>query len=435
MKKILFLILTVLLSIHGPVQADDAGNNMPLTTGKRSAIIKKVADIFTRYYPLPDVAAEMTKFIRKKLKKGEYRSFDDLSTFTAQITRDLRSVSSDRHIRISPYEKIPEDLQKEMRLGSPDDNFGFHEVARLTGNIGYIQLNSFNNTKLAGPTAVAAMNFVAHCDALIIDLRLNGGGDTDMAQFLSSYFFDKTTHLSDNHTPKDNKTEQVWTQNWVPGPRLNNIPIYILLSRHSYSSSEDFSYSLQQLGKAVIIGEKTRGGAHGVTYKSFPEVSVNMKIPYTQTINPYSKTNYINGVIPDIPVQQEKALMAANIAAAKKLLETEENQQKRIKLEWVISGYSTDLNPVSVDPETLPEYTGTYQNVIITNECRGLFLKWGSRMKQELVPMGKDLFKYRDPDEFHYRVQFNRDDAGKVISFHWLDSDGDRHPPKEKTPE
>ena len=127
----------------------------------------------------------MTKYINQKYENGEYDQFTDLVKFTSQLTVDLRSISKDYHIKVSPYEKIPDDLLVETRLGSPDENYGFQRVERLPGNIGYLELLSFNNPKSAGPTAVAAMNFLAHCDALIIDLRLNGGGDTFMTQFLS----------------------------------------------------------------------------------------------------------------------------------------------------------------------------------------------------------------------------------------------------------
>ncbi len=353
-----------------------------------------------------------------------------MAKFTSQLTTDLRARSNDLHIKVTPYEKLPDDLLAETRLGSPEKNYGFRKVEIMLGNIGYLELISFRNPKSAGPTAIAAMNFLAHCDALIIDLRLNGGGDTEMDKFLSSYFFDKSKHLTDIYFRKDDKTEQTWTQTWVPGPRISDVPIYILLSRITYSAAEGFSYQLQQLGRAILIGEKTRGGAHGVQYQSYPELSINLKVPYTRDINPYSKSNYIDGVIPDIEVPAGKALITARMEAFKKLLETETNKEKRYALEWIFSGYEADFDSVILDDEALSEYVGIYGNVEFILECGKLYEKWGNRTKQELIPMGNDQFKYREKKEEKFRVQFSRDEKGKVTEFFWHDSDGDKHPVK-----
>lgn len=406
-----------------------------LTAEKRSAIIARITEVFKEYYPLPDVAADMTKYIARKRKNGEYDQFTDVAEFTSELTTDMRSISHDYHIKVTPYEKLPEDLLAEIKLGSPDDNYGFRKVERLFGNIGYLELTSFNNPKSAGPTAIAAMNFLGHCDALIIDLRLNGGGDEGMATFLSSYFFDRTTHLNDVYVRKDDKTEQVWTQEWVPGPRMINIPVYILLSHISYSASEGFSYNLQQLGRAVIIGEKTGGGAYAVTFKSYPELSINLKVPYREDINPYSKTNYVKGIVPDIQVPADKALITANIEAARELLETETIKEKRYKLEWILAGYDADLNPAVIDDSTLSEYVGTYKNVQITNGCGTLFLQRNDRFRQEMIPLGNDVFKYRDPEEIKYRIQFVRDNKGIVTGFYDFDGDGDKYPIKMRNSE
>jgi hypothetical protein len=402
-----------------------------LTTQLRSAIIEKIEEIFSEYYPLPEVSEKMMDYINKRKTKGEYEQFKNIDEFTSQLTKDLRSKSNDDHIKVYPYEEIPDDLLAEVKLGSPENNYGFQKVEILPGNIGYIHLTTFNNPRSAAPTAIAAMNFVSHCDALIIDLRLNGGGDEAMAQFLSSYFLNKSTHLTDYFIRKDNITEQRWTQEWVPGPRIIDAPIYILMSSFTYSSAEVLAYQLQQIGRAKIVGEKTRGGAHGVRYMSFPELLINLKVPYSQEINPYSKTNYINGVIPDIPASSDKALIVAQVEAAKELLKTETDITKIFKLEWSIAGNEVELNPITIDDEILSEYQGTYKNVNITVECGNLMLQRGNLMKQEMIPMGNDLFKYKDVNEHKYRVQFIRNNNGELTGLYDLDSDGDKYPVKE----
>jgi hypothetical protein len=425
---ILIVIATIILLYSASAQSISIKPDDRLTAKQRAAIIEKIAEIYNEYYPLPDMAAAMIDYLNKKRENNEYDQFTALNEFISQLQTDLRFLSNDQHIRVMPYEKIPDDLQAEMKLGTPDDNYGFQKVELLPGNIGYIELNTFINPITAGPTAVAAMNFVAHCDALIIDLRLNGGGDTDMGQFLSSYFFDRRTHLTDNYTRQEDKTDQFWTQVWVPGPRITEAPIYILLSKFTFSAAEEFAYDLQQLGRAKIIGAKTRGGAYSVKYMSFPELSINLKVPYTRDINPYSKTDYVGGVIPDIETSTKNAFPAANIEAIKLLLKTESDEDKKYKLQWALAGYEVDINPIVLTDAELAEYPGAYGDSQISVECGKIYYEDKHKIIYELVPMGDDSFKYRDQGQAKYRIQFSRDEKGKVVAFYEHDNDGDKYP-------
>jgi len=424
-----------MVPISSSSQEDKGNNNFQLTSRNRSEIIEKTKEIFLEYYPLPEVSLKMINYLDEKQKKGDYDCFNNINNFTTQLTKDLRKISNDDHIRVYPYEKIPDDLLSEIKLGYPENNYGFQKVEILTGNIGYINLTTFNNPKSAGPTAIAAMNFVSNSDALIIDLRLNGGGDESMAQLISSYFFDKSTHLTDNFIRKDSITEQRWTQEWVSGPKIAAAPIYILMSSYSYSSAEVLAYQLQQLERAKIVGEKTRGGVHGVRYMSFPDKLINLKVPYSQDINPYSKTNYINGVIPDIPCSSNKALIVAHLEASKELLKTETDSLKKYKLEWSIAEKEIDLIPKIMDSFELSEYQGVYRNVKISIEREVLILKRGNSMKQEMIPMGNDVFKYKDVSEEKYRIQFTRNENGIITGMYDFDSDGDKYPLKARVNE
>ncbi|MGH9842298.1 MAG: serine hydrolase, partial [Blastocatellia bacterium] len=85
----------------------------------------------------------------------------------------------------------------QQRLMAAKRNYGFEKVERMSGNIGYLDLRGFEPAGAANETATAAMNFLANTDALIFDLRRNGGGSPEMIAFLSSYLFDKRTHLND----------------------------------------------------------------------------------------------------------------------------------------------------------------------------------------------------------------------------------------------
>jgi retinol-binding protein 3 len=108
------------------------------------------------------------------------------------------------------------------------------------------------------------MNFLAHVDATIFDLRENGGGDPRMVAMISSYLFDKPTHLNDLYNRKEDSTTQYWTLPYVPGATLADKPAFVLTSKGTFSGAEEFTHNLKNLKRATIVGETTGGGAHPV---------------------------------------------------------------------------------------------------------------------------------------------------------------------------
>lgn len=178
--------------------------------------------------------------------------------------------------------------------------------------------------------------------------------------------------------------------------------------------------------------KKPRGGAHGVRFMSFPELQINLKVPYFQVINPYSKTNYINGVIPDIQSSSYNAFIVAQIEAANDLLKTETDSLKRYKLEWLLSGKQVDLQPIILEKSKLEEYEGMYNNTVIKIHDNNLLIQKNNSTLQEIIPMGNDIFKYNDMSMEKYRIQFVRDEYGDIKWFFEFDSDGDKYPEIEK---
>ena len=153
-------------------------------------IIDSITPAIDTIYIFPDVAKKMIKLVRKNLKKGEYKNIKTLSEFTHKLTEDLQSISNDKHLSVHPgsrqIEKIMDDdrsdkeRRKEFIAERATSNFGFAKLERLDGNIGYLDLRGFNDASYAGATAIAAMNFLSNSEALIIDLRKNGGGSPSM---------------------------------------------------------------------------------------------------------------------------------------------------------------------------------------------------------------------------------------------------------------
>jgi C-terminal processing protease CtpA/Prc len=243
------------------------------------------------------------------------------------LTKDLRAVSHDKHLGVnfSPV-KLPPDLQKpsadeeaEFRRMLERTNCEFQKLEVLPRNIGYLKFNAFANPTICGPTVVAAMNFLAHVDAVIFDLRENGGGDPKMVAMLSSYLFDKPTHLNDLYNRQEDFTQQYWTLPYVPGTTLADKPVFVLTSKSTFSGAEEFTYNLKNLKRATIVGETTGGGAHPVSGHRIDD-HFAIGVPFARAVNPISKTNWEGtGVEPDVRVSAAEALQKAEDLAKAKL--------------------------------------------------------------------------------------------------------------------
>jgi C-terminal processing protease CtpA/Prc len=156
------------------------------------------------------------------------------------------------------------------------------------------------------------MTKVADVDALIIDLRENGGGSPGMVAHVSSYLFSKRVHLNDLWTRRTNETNEFWTRPDVPGKKVkDNVPVYVLTASRTFSGAEEFSYNLKNLKRATIIGETTGGGAHPVSGHKIDD-HYGIGVPFARAINPYSKTNWEGtGVAPDVKVPAAEAMTTA----------------------------------------------------------------------------------------------------------------------------
>ena len=164
------------------------------------------------------------------------------------------------------------------------------------------------------------MGFLANVDALIIDLRQNGGGSPSMIQLLSSYFFEEPTHLNSFERRGQEQIDQFWTLPHVPGKKLLDVPLFVLTSPSTFSAAEEFTYNMKNLGRATIIGQTTGGGAHpGGTHAVGGLISVF--VPDGRAINPITGTNWEGtGIAPHVPVQGTGALDEARRLARKAIV-------------------------------------------------------------------------------------------------------------------
>jgi C-terminal processing protease CtpA/Prc len=223
-------------------------------------------------------------------------------------------------------------------------NFGFEKLERMQGNIGYIDLRGFSDPEAGIETVSAAMNFLSNTDALIFDLRMNGGGDPAMVALISSYLFgDKPVHLNDLYWRKGDKTEEFWTKPAAAAKKYDK-DVYVLTSKRTFSGAEEFSYNLKNLKRATIIGETTGGGAHPGGMVRLNE-HFGVFIPTGRAISPITKTNWEGtGVEPDVKVPKELALKVAYVSALTKVIEKTPEEGRRKALKEIIDTTQKELD-------------------------------------------------------------------------------------------
>lgn len=422
---ILYIILTATLS--GQTTA-----STPLDAQLQREIIDTVASCFERNYVSLEVAQKMSEHLYNRFSSGAYNEIRSIEEFFDSLTVDMRSIAQDRHINIyyKPDEYfesgIPDETIDEGWKVSLDQekyfNFDFEKVERLLGNIGYLKFHQFRDAEQAGATARAALNFLANCDALIIDLRRNGGGDPSMIQLISSYFFDEPRHLNSFYIRRSDSTQEFWAHAEVKGPRMSDVDIFILISRHTFSAAEEFAYNLKHMGRATLVGEVTGGGAHHSEFHKIKYLNMEIKVPYAKAINPITGTNWEQvGVVPHIEASYSRSFDVAYLEAAKSARAKMTNAYKVERLDWVILGLQAKLNPITIDEEILKGYVGRYGDYDISLVDGILYIQQGDYSNVELMPLSNSIFQWGTLD--YLRIEFQKDQNNMVNKLNAIDID------------
>ena len=337
------------ISFAQPEQPD-----LTIDAATRTQVIDAIVKRLNDSYVFPEVAKKMEQSIRERVEKKEYDQITSSKEFAKKLTDDLQAVSKDKHLRVRySHQVIPErgprreptaEEREQRRRDLTWMNHGFGKVERLRGNIGYIEFLNFADEELGAETVAAAMNFVNGTDALIIDMRSNGGGNPAMVALVCSYLFGpEPVHLNDLYWREGNRTDEFWTRKEVAGKRYLNKDVYVLTSKRTFSGAEEFTYNLKNLKRVTIIGETTGGGAHPGGGFRISE-HFGMFVPTGRAISPITKTNWEGtGVTPDVAVPADHALLVARLMAMKKSLTTLTNPDFKAGVEDEIQKLEKEL--------------------------------------------------------------------------------------------
>ena len=339
-------------------QAPPEQPDMTLDAAARKEVIEGLVKRLNDTYIFPDVAAKMEQAVRARLAKGEYEQLTSAKKFAEKLTADVQEVSHDKHLRVRySAQPIPEraggprepsaEEREQFRREMSRINYGFQKVERLPGNIGYVEFRGFFDPEGGADTVASVFNFLGNTDAIIFDLRKNGGGDPAMVALICSYLFGaEPVHLNSLHwrEGKGERVEEFWTRKEVSGRRYTGKDVYVLTSNRTFSGAEEFTYNLKNLKRATIIGETTGGGANPGGGQRLTK-HFGAFIPTGRAVSPITKTNWEGtGVEPDVKVPADQALRTAQVMALKKAIEKATDDELKGALQREIDALQKEVS-------------------------------------------------------------------------------------------
>lgn len=327
--------------------AQDEAPSVPIDDAQRKAVIEVLGQKLKDNYVFPDVANKVATELAAKAASGGYDADKDTNSFAHALTKDLHATANDLHFEVDyqpTFKEDPRDDQPpskeeldEIRSEATRMGFGIAKVQRLPGNVGYLDIRAFFLGDFVASAYGSAINLLSGTDALILDLRQNGGGDPHAVAVLLSYFFPEgdNRHLNDLYWRPGNRTQEYWTIP-VPGPRYTK-PVYVLTSPVTFSGGEECAYDFQTQKRGTLIGQTTGGGANPGGGFSLGH-GFAIFIPTGRAINPITKTNWEHvGVKPDIVVPAADAFKTAYVTILKTQIAKTKDREELKRLNEVLA--------------------------------------------------------------------------------------------------
>jgi hypothetical protein len=420
-RAILVALILVILIVKNSKSQDPGQTSSEKFSAK--VLIDSLNSALFNNYIFPEKSAEISAHLNKQLEKGVYNKLTDPRKFAELIQGDINAVHRDGHLRIHYNPGLQKELLKPSEEQSGIDssmlrnqlltNYSFKRVEILGGNIGFVEFTGFSGfVDQAKPTVSSAFRFLCNTDAIIIDLRKNGGGSPWMVKHIASYFVNERTRLNDIYDRRAGKTGEFWADPEEAENMKLSMPLYILTSKHTFSAAEDFTYAMQVNKRALIVGDTTGGGAHPTGPVSLGQGFV-ADIPFARSINYITQKDWEGtGVIPDVPVAGDQALIKAQKIIFSERQANALGEAQKKNLGWYLSALDAHDYDNTISIADLESYAGVFDNFSTFVKDNRLYLNDFLGRTFLLKPITRNLFLGDD----WFQVEF-LSESGKISGF------------------
>ena len=278
MNKLIFCIsLLLTLCVSSCATLDDYDNSVE----SNFDVLWKTFDEHYCYFEQKGIDWQGVKDIYKP-RALACRTTDDLFNTCAQMLDTLR----DGHVNLSSsfntsyYRRWWSDYPQDFNLRTLQEYYlefdyrstggiSYHTLAG--GKIGYMYIPSFSSPIGTG-NLNAIFAYFNDCDALVIDIRNNGGGMLSNVETLVSRFIDSEftpAYIRHKTGPGHNDFSEPYPMTYHPagtGKHWDK-PVAVLTNRSCFSAANDFVSAMKQLPGVKIVGARTGGGG-GMPFSS-----------------------------------------------------------------------------------------------------------------------------------------------------------------------
>ena len=371
------------------------------------AVVSEVRKILAERYVLPERRPALDAVLAQGLSSGRYRVTDPRQ-LARLINEDLERVGKDKHLSFEHNPDQAAMFAAGRREGAPDNsvyermvrtrNHGILELKVLPGNVRYMDYRGFD---WIGPESAAAldtaMNFLAGGDAIVIDIRRNGGGSPEAVQYITSHFMEAGKPLMTFHMNGRASPDTTATLAELKAPRMLGKPLYVLTSGSSASAAEEFAGHVAGYKLGELVGETTAGAGFRnelvpVAGEFVLSVSVGRAV-----LAATGKDWEAVGHSPTVATPVASALDAAQSHALRRLAGAASGPAKA-RLEALAEALSARTERRSA-ALPLAAYAGAYGERKVMLEGDRLVYQRGDRPRQPLVALGGHRFSFeQDPE-------------------------------------
>lgn len=384
------------LAQMAPPVAAEAATSGRVTAAERTRALAEIRRLVAERYVFPDRRAAIIDRLQKAERSGRY-DLDRAEDFVRAVTEDLSAASHDGHMYLlfDPVQYAARSAPvADSGAGDEDayftalalrDNHGLTEMRILPGNVRYLKISLFLWVNDASGQAYDdAMRFLRGGDAIIIDLRGDGGGNAMAVNYLTSHFMAADQLLQTFYLAGE-QPAQSRTLSHLPAGRLTGKPLYVLTDHGVGSAAEEFASHVKLFKLGELIGATTAGAANNNDLLPIAPGFV-FSISTGRPVHAVSGGNWEGvGVSPDVDVDPRTALDVGLARALRRLADA--GGPNVAQYRWALTDVEARLKPATVPAERQQTLAGRYGAATVAWRDGALWFSRPNRPERKLVPM------------------------------------------------